>query len=584
MDKIRILPNHIIDSIAAGEVIERPYSIVKELLENSIDANSKNIEIHIDSEQESKIIISDDGKGINEHYLRLCVKRHATSKIFNNDLAKIDTLGFRGEALYAIASVCRLEIVSKTLDMDSALKMIVEENKILEVKPAKGKNGTTITVRNLFNNFPVRKKFLSNPRAENYYIKEVIKSIAISHPKINFNYYEGHKLKLALKNRSKENFLQNRLLEILGREFFESSLYLDEKKSFFSIKGYISIPTFNKSSWKDSIIMVNNRVIKDRKILGLVKAAYSGLLAGNRFPVVVLNLICPYDKVDVNIHPRKTEVAFIDRKKINSILIKALRDRLNSSGLINSGVYEKKLLSSFSIQDEKNNNKNLGLFLKDTSSYYNKNNYYVQLKEKNISEDKSTFEDYRLGVALAQINNMFIVSQTKNKIILVDQHAAHERIVLEKLKKSYLKNNIERQVLLMPEVLHVDGNIRLFLDNTKKINRLGIVFEEYGENSILVRELPGILGKINIKELFEDLYIQLEKFDEVNLNNYQIEKLFSSIACHNSIRAGRKLNLEEMNNLLRLMENTPNSGQCNHGRPTFVELNIKDMEKLFGRT
>ena len=189
-----------------------------------------------------------------------------------------------------------------------------------------------------------------------------------------------------------------------------------------------------------------------------------------------------------------------------------------------------------------------------------------------------------IGFAVAQINNMFIIAQTKDKIILVDQHAAHERIVLEKLKSSYLNNKIDRQVLLMPEVLEIEGDIRLFLNNKEKIQKLGIIFEEYGENTLLVRELPGILGKISIKELFDDLYMQLEKFDEVNLNNYQIEKLFSSIACHNSIRAGRKLNIEEMNNLLRLMEKTPNSGQCNHGRPTFVELNIKDMEKLFGRT
>ncbi|MDC3023861.1 DNA mismatch repair endonuclease MutL [Alphaproteobacteria bacterium] len=581
MHKIRILPSYIIDSIAAGEVIERPYSIVKELLENSIDADSKHIEIHIDNEEEIKMTISDDGMGINEHDLKLCVKRHATSKIFNNDLSQIDTLGFRGEALYAIASVSRLEIVSKTLNMDNAIKMIVEENKVLEVKPAKGKNGTTITVRNLFENFPVRKKFLSNSKGEYYYIREVIKSIAISHPEISFNYYENKRPKFILKTRTGENFLQNRLLDILGREFFESSLYLEEKKSFFSIKGYISIPTFNKSSWKDSIIIVNNRVIKDRKILGLIKAAYSGLLPGNRFPVVVLNLILAYDEIDVNVHPRKTEVGFFDRKKISSILIKVLRSRLNSVGLVNSGVYEKKLLSSFYPQEKKVIEKKLGLFSKDNVIH---NYNLIQPKEKKSLDNENILEDYRLGNAVAQINNMFVVSQTKNKIILVDQHAAHERIVLEKLKKSYLKNNIERQILLMPEVLELDGNIRLFLDNMEKINKLGIVFEEYGENSLLVRELPGILGKVSIKELFDDLYLQLEKFDEVNLNNYQIEKLFSSIACHNSIRAGRKLNLEEMNNLLRLMENTPNSGQCNHGRPTFVELNIKDIEKLFGRT
>jgi DNA mismatch repair protein MutL len=509
----------------------------------------------------------------------LCVQRHATSKISNNDLSGVKTLGFRGEALYAIASVSRLEIISKTLDMDSARTIIVEENKVSDIKPAKGKNGTHIIVKNLFKNFPVRKKFLSNDRAENYYVREVIKSIAVSHPEISFNYYENTKPKLILSSRVKNKIFQNRVLEILGRDFLASALYLEEHKDFLSIKGYISIPTYNKTSWKDSVIIINNRVIKDRKILGLIKAAYSGLLAGNRFPVVLLNLKCPYEDVDVNVHPRKSEVGLIDRKKINSFLIKKIRDRLENAGLINSGIYEKKLINNFSSQENKQNTEPINFISNNSLDITDENN--TQIK-KNI-ENNHSHAQHRLGYAVGQINNMFIIAQTKNKIVIVDQHAAHERIVLEKLKASFLENNIDRQVLLIPEILELEGDIQVFLDNKEKIEKLGIVFEEYSEKTILVRELPGILGKIKAKELFKDLYVQLEKFDEVNLNNYQIESLFSSIACHNSIRAGRKMNIEEMNNLLRLMETTPNSGQCNHGRPTFVELNIKDMEKLFGR-
>ena len=579
MNKIRVLPNYIIDSIAAGEVIERPYSIVKELLENSVDAESKNIEIHVDNGEEFKITITDDGIGIQEEDLLLCVQRHATSKISNNDLSGVKTLGFRGEALYAIASVSKLEIISKTLDMDSARTIIVEENNVSDIKPAKGKNGTHIIVKNLFKNFPVRKKFLSNDRTENYYVREVIKSIAVSHPEISFNYYENTKPKLILSNRVKNKIFQNRVLEILGRDFLASALYLEEHKDFLSIKGYISIPTYNKTSWKDSVIIINNRVIKDRKILGLIKAAYSGLLAGNRFPVVLLNLKCPYEDVDVNVHPRKSEVGLIDRKKINSFLIKKIRDRLENAGLINSGVYEKKLINKFSSQENKQNTEPINFISNNSLDITDENN--TQIK-KNI-ENNHSHAQHRLGYAVGQINNMFIIAQTKNKIVIVDQHAAHERIVLEKLKSSFLENNIDRQVLLIPEILELEGDIQVFLDNKEKIEKLGIVFEEYSEKTILVRELPGILGKIKAKELFKDLYVQLEKFDEVNLNNYQIESLFSSIACHNSIRAGRKMNIEEMNNLLRLMETTPNSGQCNHGRPTFIELNIKDMEKLFGR-
>lgn len=581
MDKIRVLPDHIIDTIAAGEVIERPYSIIKELLENSIDAGAKNIDIFVEGGGENKISIVDDGKGINEQDLHLCIKRHATSKISNNNLSRIKTLGFRGEALYAIASVSRLEITSKTSLMAHAVKLLVEENKVLEKKPSKGKNGTSISVKNLFKNFPARKKFLSSKKTENYYIREIIKNISISHPKISFNYYEDQKLKFVLSNKEEEDAFKNRVLEILGKDFYESSLFVEAKRNYCSIKGYVSIPTFNKSSWKDTVIVVNKRVIKDRKILGVIKAAYAGLLAGNRFPVAVLYLRIPFEDIDANVHPRKTEISFFERKKVNSILIKTIRSVLAQSGLINSGVYEKKLLNKFS---NNNNHSNISKQILFPNNFQNRSENEIESVNLKDEKQEDNDEAYRLGFAIAQINSMFILAQTKNKVILVDQHAAHERIVLEKLKSSFFNNNIQRQILLMPEILEIDTNIKLFLENKEKIEKLGIIFEGYGQNSLLVRELPSILGKIKIKELFDDLYLQLEKFDEESLNSHQIDNLLSSIACHNSVRAGRKLNIEEMNNLLRLMENTPNSGQCNHGRPTFVELSIKDIEKLFGRT
>lgn len=578
MEKIRVLPNHIIDSIAAGEVIERPYSIIKELLENSIDAGSENINIFIEGGGENRIIIQDDGRGIDENDLSICIKRHATSKIANNDLTRIKTLGFRGEALYAIASVSRMEITSKTSSMINAVKLIVKENKIIEIKPSKGKKGTHILVENLFKNLPARKKFLSNKKSENYYIRDIIKSIAISNPKINFSYSEDNKQKFIFTSKKEGADFKNRIIDVLGEEFYKSSIFLEFKTSYCMLNGFISIPTFNKSSWKDSIIIINGRVIKDRKILGVVKGAYAGLLAGNRFPVVVLDIKIPNQDVDANVHPRKAEISILERKKINSIIFKNIKNTLQESGLINSGIYEKKLLNKFDKKVKENS------FTKE-----------IIFPNINTSENKSEAEnilnkdylgktyDFRLGHAIAQINNMFIVSQTRDKVILIDQHAAHERIVLEKLKSSFSNNSVQRQILLMPEILEIDENIKLFLDNRKKIEKLGIVFEDYGQNSLLIRELPSILGKVNVKELFDDLYLQLQKFDQLSLNSQQVDNLLSSIACHNSVRAGRKLNIEEMNNLLRLMENTPNTGQCNHGRPTFIELSIKDIEKLFGR-
>ena len=581
MQKIRILPDYIIDTIAAGEVIERPYSVIKELIENSIDAEAKNIDVYVENGGIDKILIVDDGKGIREEDLMLCVKRHATSKINENDLSKIETLGFRGEALYAIASVSKLEIISKTINMQNAIKLLVQENKIIEKKPSKGKNGTYILVENLFENFPVRKKFLSSKKTEYYYIRETIKSIAMSYPTVNLKYFEDQKLKMVLANKEKKSSFNNRVLEILGKDYLESAIFIESTKAECSIKGYISIPTFNKSSWKDSIIIVNNRVVKDRKILGVVKAAYAGLLAGNRFPVVIINLFIPSNDIDANVHPRKTEVSLLNRKIVNSILFKVIRNELDKSGLVNSTIYERKLLNKFS--SELNIKKSFRQINFPEKNFIEKKGQ----SETNFSTDEKTDctkDNFELGLAIAQINKMFIVSQTEDKMILVDQHAAHERIVLESLKASCLNNNIHRQILLMPEILEIEGNINLFLENKDKIQKLGIVFEEFGQNCLIVRELPGILGKINVRELFDDIYLQLEKYEEFSLNNFQMENLLSSIACHNSIRAGRKLNIEEMNNLLRLMEKTPNSGQCNHGRPTFIELSIKDIERLFGRT
>ena len=580
MQKIRLLPNYIIDSIAAGEVIERPYSIIKELLENSIDAGSKNIDIVIEEGGESRIIIADDGKGIDEQDLGLCIQRHATSKITDNNLSKINTLGFRGEALYAIAAVSKLAITSKTKSMKNAVKLIVEENKVIATKPSHGKNGTYISVENLFKNFPVRKKFLSNKKTENYYIRDIIKGIAISHPNINFTYTEDKKQKFVFSNKTETNSYKNRVLEIMGKDFFKSSIFIEAEKDSCAFKGYISIPTYNKSNWRDTVIIINNRVIKDRSLLGVIKAAYSGLLAGNRFPVIILNIKVPYENIDANIHPRKTEVSLLDRKKINSTLIRTIRNALEKSGLINSGIYEKKLLNNININNTIKYNTKEIVFPKSYNSIVDDEENFRNNNDENLEKDSK----FRLGFAIAQINKMFIVSQTQDKVILVDQHAAHERIVLEKLRSSFFKNNIERQTLLMPAILEIETNIKIFLDNKEKIEKLGITFESYGQNSLLVRAVPSILGKIKIKELFDDLYLQLIKFNEITLNNYQIDNLLSSMACHNSVRAGRKLNIEEMNNLLRLMENTPNTGQCNHGRPTFIELSIKDIEKLFGRS
>lgn len=573
MSKIIKLSKAIIDEIAAGEVIEKPASIIKELIENSIDAMSTDIKIFVEEAGKKKITIIDNGIGIDEKYLEVAVERYATSKVYNKSLSSVKTLGFRGEALYAIASTSTVIIISKTESMNTARKIKVQESKVIENLPSKGDRGTRIEVSDLFRNAPVRKKFLKSDRAEIFSIREVIKHIAVSQPRINFLYYEDRQLKYNFINTKKLNLIEERIVNILSNDFLKSSFKININSTEFNVVGYLSIPTFSKSSWNDSTIVVNKRVIKDRLILGAIKGAYSGLISGNRFPVIVLFIQINDQRLDVNVHPSKTEIRILDRYKLNALLIKEIRKTLESLGLRSSIQYEKDISENIQVSI-----KNLHI-----SKYINQEEN--SLKNRTLSNDILKDNKFpRLGFAIAQINNMFIISQTKHKLIIVDQHAAHERIVLEQIKDSYLSNNVPKQTLLIPEILNLNNDKQILINNIEEIAKLGITLEDYGEREILVREIPAVLGKINIKHLFEDLIEKLKVTADLNLNGSNIDEVFSAIACHNSIRAGRQLNIEEMNALLRKMEVTKNSGQCNHGRPTFMELDLKFMEKLFGRT
>ena len=576
MYEIKKLSQEIIKTIAAGEVVERPYSIVKELLENSLDAGSKNINIFVDDHEGLYIRIVDDGVGIKEEYLSKAVERHATSKLVNQDLSEVKTLGFRGEALYAIAAASQMTIISRTTEMTEAKKLIIKDNTKSDIIPSSGKFGTEIIVEEIFKNIPARKKFLKSNRSELYAIRDTIKRISFSHPNVCINYYENKKIKYLFEAGKKDNSLKERIYEILGAEFINSSLFMQYENKIFSFQGYISLPTYNRPNWNDTIIILNNRVIKDRELLGVIRAGYAGLMASKRFPIIALCLNIHQDNVDFNVHPAKTEVRIINKKIIHSILIKNIRLTLEKSGLISSVFFENSLIKNF------NTNTN----------FQKKLDIEFRLKNKNFEQNSKTTEpdaykenkDFPLGFAVAQINKMFIISQSGKKLILTDQHAAHERIVLEKIRHNFMKKENQRQILLIPEIIKINENKKLLFLNKREINRLGIIFEDYGDNTILVREMPSVLGKINIQHLLEDLIINIKNIGNIDAKNSNIEKKFSSNSCHNSIRAGRALNIEEMNSLLRLMEETPNAGQCNHGRPTFIELSFKDIEGLFGRT
>lgn len=576
MYEIKKLDKNIISAIAAGEVIERPYSIIKELLENSLDAKAKNIDIHIKSVDSLKIRIIDDGIGIDDKYLRISVERHATSKLLNNNLSGLKTLGFRGEALYAIASASLMTIISRTSEMKEAKKIKIKDNIASGIMPSKGKVGTEIIIEEIFKNIPVRKKFMRSQKSEFFSIRNTIKKIAFSHPNVCFNYYENDKIKYLFSNSNYDDNKKNRIIEIFGEEFRKNSLHFKENKKDFSLEGYISIPTYNKPNWNDTIIILNDRVIRDRMLLGVLKASYAGLIVGTRFPVVALILRVNPEYIDFNVHPTKSEVRILNRKTINSVIIKKIRQTLEKAGLIGSVASEKSLLRS--LNTEILNEKSMGLIFENRKDSVRELGYGKKYHEEKVRQE------YRLGYAIGQVNKMFIISQSAGKLILVDQHAAHERIVLENIRNSFFKRESIRQILLIPEIVKVNQNKNLLFKNQEEINRLGIIFEDYGEDSVLVREIPSVLGKINIQHLLEDLLKNIKSIGSIDAKNSNIERIFSTIACHNSIRAGRKLNIEEMNSLLRLMEETANSGQCNHGRPTFIELSFIDIERLFGRT
>ena len=581
MQKINLLPPEIINEIAAGEVIERPVAVVKELIENAIDARASKIKISIEEGGISKIIVSDNGIGIEQKYIETAVGRHTTSKLNMCTLNNIITLGFRGEALHSISNASEFTMISRTKDSTEAYELKVIFGKPLSIKPSKGNLGTFIKIENIFRNLPVRKKFLKSENSESLAIRNFIKKISLAYPHISFILIEDKKAKLEVIGRINNEKLKKRVLEIYGKDFYKSSLYIEKKFENFNIKMFVSIPTFNKSNWNLTTIIINGRIIKDKLLLGVFKAAYSGLLAGNRFPIVLLYLNIDSNNLDINVHPTKSEVRILNRNIINSSIIKIIRKKLQDTGLRFSVEAEKYLISKMNPNLQVNFNENL-INKKENLFQYEKiekNNNNVVNKVNKIQTNTN-----QLGYAKAQINNMFIVSQTEDSLILIDQHAAHERIVLENLKKNYKKRKILKQVLLLPEVVNIEEGKQLLLKNKKAISELGFEFDDYGENSIIVREIPAILGKININSLFEDLKEQINVLGEINPEDSGIERILSSIACHNSVRAGKKLNIEEMNSILRLMEKTPNASQCNHGRPTFVELRLKDVEALFGRT
>ncbi len=602
---IKILSNSTINKISAGEVIERPSSVVKELVENAIDAGATKISITLECSGKNLIVIKDNGFGMTKDDLELAVLRHATSKLDEDDLLNINSFGFRGEALPSIGAISKFKITSKKRENSSSYSLSIIGGKIEPTILANINEGTIIEVRDLFFATPARLKFLRSDKTELASIVLVVKKIALAHPAISFTLSHDGREIINVKSREHPNTIKDRIEEILGKEFTENATEVSLFRDDIEIYGYSSIPTYNRAASDDQFLFINNRPVKDKILNIALKVSYQDYLARDRHPVSVLFIKLNPHFVDVNVHPAKSEVRFHDPNLIRSLVISAVKDALaRSSNQVSNIASSAALnymrptsLSSQNFNERSANNQgrfqlptshtqNLPISARLDYAVSNTNLLIKTTPQSNVeapSLEKDT--DFPLGAAKTQLHGTYIISQTPDSIIIIDQHAAHERIGYEKIKEQIEKNGLIKQRLLIPSIIELPDTQRAELLNEHKLllANLGLTIEKFGENSIIVSEIPSLVGDININQLVHDLADHLQSMGEHIALSELIEHITETYACHYAIRAGRVLNAEEMNGLLRLMENTPFSGQCNHGRQTYVELKLKDIEKLFGR-
>ena len=593
--EIRRLPENLINQIAAGEVVERPASALKELIENSIDANATQIDIVLNDGGKSLISVSDNGIGIEKNHIILAVERHATSKLPTNDLNKIEFLGFRGEALPSIAAVSQLNIQTKSNKSEDAWALDVVAGKFDDIYPSSRQLGTIISVKNLFFATPARLKFLKSSNLERSYCHQIVLKQALVNPKIGFRLQADGKELLNIKPESEigsDEYFLNRIRNILGKSFADEAIKINNSKTlknqdFLKINGFIGLPTLNKSNYSQQYLFINGRSIQDRNLSGAIRAAYRDTLPKGRFPIFCLYIDVPPEFIDVNVHPGKTEVRFEDNAIIRSLIVGSISRELNIHSSQTSSELSKQAIEKFHTYNEIKVNDNY----EKVESFFSKNDFVPSVKPVNENNDLQDQrldhqdEDFPLGVALAQFSKNYIISRNSQGIVIVDQHAAHERLVLEKMKAARENKSVEKQILLLPEVINLDPTpLAIILENVELLSEIGFEIEPFGEGMIIVREVPSLLGDADIKQIIIDLGDDLSSSGMPTSYIAKIDLILGNIACHRSVRSGRVLNENEMNQLLREMENTPNSGQCNHGRPTSISLSLKDIEKLFNRT
>ena len=613
---IRILPDTLVNQIAAGEVIERPASVVKELVENAIDAGASSIEITLVDGGKSLIAVADNGKGMAREDLELAVERHATSKLPDDDLFHIGYLGFRGEALPSIASVARLSVTSRSRQAENGWRMEVNGGVKQSPVPAASAAGTRVEVRDLFYAAPARLKFLKTAAGEVTQCVDIVNRIALANPQISFYLIDGQKKKKKISLNACQGELFDarlkRLSDVMGREFGENSLLINAERDHLRISGYVSLQTYNKANSLSQYLFVNNRPVRDKLLLGAVKGAYQGVLEIGRYPLCALFFDVDPDYVDVNVHPTKAEVRFFDGAAVRGLLVSAIRNALtagsrqtaapaNLASFLQDSLENASLTAPLLMSDDKEEAAFLNDCHQPAPSAFRRTlpplpsrprtaalpelerKFSVRAEE----DDNSRYADADgvLGQAKAQFHNTYIISQTEDSIVLIDQHAAHERIVMEKMKKALNEGRKPAtQMLLIPEIVELDAcDKQRLLENAENLDQLGLSVEEFGPSAVIVREIPALIKDCDTQKLVHDLAEQIAEWGSDFALTEKLNHIVATMACHGSVRAGRSLNLAEMNHLLREMEQTPNSGQCNHGRPTYIELKLKDIDKLFHR-
>ena len=617
---IRQLDDAAINRIAAGEVVERPASAVKELVENAIDAGSRRIEIAYADGGKTIIRITDDGCGITEDQLPLALSRHATSKIDGSDLLDIHTFGFRGEALPSLGAVGRLSITSR-VGKAPAAQISVEGGAMNAVKPAALSGGTIVELRDLFYATPARLKFMRSDRAEAQAITDVVKRLAMAEPFVGFTLRdvtgggEGRvTFRVEAENGDLFDALHGRLARILGKEFAENALKIDAEREGLRLIGYAALPTYSRGSSVAQYLFVNGRPVKDKLLVGALRGAYFDYLSRDRHPAAALFIDCDPHLVDVNVHPAKSEVRFRDPGMARGLIVSSLRHALAEAGHRASTTVAGATLQSFRPEPMgalgatpsapppgqarvyQMDRPSLGArtaayqaqapmaqepgFGELTEAYSAR----VEAFDTEVPQETPA-EGLPLGTARAQVHENYIVAQTQTGMVIVDQHAAHERLVYEKLKHQMAENGVAAQALLIPEIVELsEGDCARIMTVAEALSKLGLTLEAFGGGAVAVRETPALLGEVNARAMVLDILDELDDQGESMLVQAKLEAILSRVACHGSIRSGRRMRGEEMNALLREMEATPHSGQCNHGRPTYVELKLSDIERLFGRT